>query len=121
MIDELHPDPIDLSPLDPRRDRERWERMVATIVRRAAAPPRNAWAVLAAWQRPALAAAALVAALSAGAMWWEASTRAIAPTETLAEALDVPQPVADWIAEGRTPDGGDLYVALDELPPPQPR
>ena len=115
MIDELQPAPIDLSPLDPRRDRERWERMVARIVRRAAAP-RTAWTVLAGWQRPALAAAALIAALSASAMWWESSTRA-APAETLVEALDVPRPVSDWIVEGRDPAEGDLYVALDELPP----
>jgi hypothetical protein len=58
MIDELHPDRIDLSPLDPRHDRERWEAMVARIVARAASP-RSAWAVLAGWRRPALAAAAL--------------------------------------------------------------
>ncbi|HYJ79926.1 MAG TPA: hypothetical protein VEW03_10015 [Longimicrobiaceae bacterium] len=118
MIDELHPEPIDLSPLDPRRDRERWERMVARIVRGAVAP-RTAWTVLAAWQRPALAAAALVAALSAGAMWWVADGRTSAPTDTLVEALEVPRPVADWIVEGRAPDGGDLYVALDELPSPR--
>jgi multidrug resistance efflux pump len=116
MIDELYPDRIDLSPLDPRRDRERWEAMVARIVARSASP-RSAWAVLAGWRRPALAAAALVAAVSTGLMWWAGRlAEGTQPAQTVAESLDVPRPVSDWIVEGRDPARGDLYVAVDELP-----
>jgi len=116
MIDELHPKPLDLSPLDPRLDRARWEGMVARIVRRAQAP-RTPMAALVLWRRPALAAAALVAALSAGVMWWDGQSSAAAnPANTVVEALEVPQPVSDWIMEGRPPHGTDVLVALDELP-----
>jgi len=91
--------------------------MVAAIVARAAAP-RTALGVLVGWRRPALAAAAAIAAVSVGLLWWDPSPVAAAPEgeATVAEALEVPQPVQDWIVEGRSPAHGDLYVALDEMP-----
>jgi len=116
MMDELHPEPVDLSPLDPRADHARWEGMVARIVWRATAP-RTPMAALVSWRRPALAAAALVAALSAGVMWWDGQASAAAsPANTVVEALEVPEPVSDWIVEGRAPHGTDVLVAVDELP-----
>lgn len=116
MMDELHPEPVDLSPLDPRADRARWEGMVARIVWRATAP-RTPMAALVSWRRPALAAAALVAAVSAGVMWWDGQAAATAgPANTVVEALEVPEPVSDWIVEGRAPHGTDVLVAIDEAP-----
>lgn len=121
-IDPLGREPVDLSPLDPRGDPERWERMVAGIMARAALPAavviRGPWMALAAWSRPALAAAAAVAALSLVTL--RATPRpaeaAPEPAVTVVEALDVPRPMADWIVEGREPRRSDLLVALDEIP-----
>jgi hypothetical protein len=115
-MDELHPEPLDLSPLDLRADRERWEGMVARIVSRAAAP-RTPFTVLVGWRRPALAAAAAIAALSAGVLWREREAVASPGTSaTVVEALEMPRPVEDWVIEGRAPHGRDVLVAVDELP-----
>ncbi|HEU0052875.1 MAG TPA: hypothetical protein VFQ39_06845 [Longimicrobium sp.] len=111
--------PVDLSPLDPRRDPERWERLVHGIMARAAIPAavvRGPWVALAAWRRPALAAAALVAAVSIVALGTTETHAAAAPA-TVVEALDVPRPMSDWMVEGRDPGRQDVLVALDELPP----
>jgi hypothetical protein len=59
---------IDLSPLDPARDPQRWQAFVErTLGRAEAALERRgragAWGVLAAWGRPVLAAAAVLAAV----------------------------------------------------------
>jgi anti-sigma-K factor RskA len=117
-MDEMTEHPVDLSPLDPRRDPERWERMVHGILARAAAPAaaviRGPWMALAAWRRPALAAAAAVAAVSILALRLT-STPAPEPPTTVVEALDVPRPMSDWLVEGRGPGRQDVLVALDEL------
>ena len=61
---------IDLSLLDPARDRERWEGMVSAVVARARAlHPRTVSQQLRDWARPALAIAASFAIASwAGAL-----------------------------------------------------
>jgi hypothetical protein len=57
-------DRIDFSPLDPSRDARRFEALVGAVTERALASRRRAATVsgqLAAWWRPALAAAAVIA------------------------------------------------------------
>jgi hypothetical protein len=110
----MDPDRIDFMPLA----LQNRERLVAAILERAAlgAAPRGPLSVVAAWARPTLAAAAAVAALSLVALRPGAATPEPAAPSTVVEALDVPSPVADWLAEGRGPREGDLLVALDELP-----
>lgn len=117
----MRDEPLDLSAL--RMDAARRERLAATIVARARLvpePPRGVLIAVAAWRRPALAAAASVAALSLMALALAAGGgRADArPGRTVVEALEVPEPVAGWIVEERAPERGDLLVAIDEIPSP---
>ncbi|HEX5725777.1 MAG TPA: hypothetical protein VFX98_09955 [Longimicrobiaceae bacterium] len=117
----MHDERIDLSALHPaRRDPERWARLPAEIVARArrpaAAPPvRNPLLVLAEWAWPTLAAAAAVAGLSLVSLSSGGAEPAALPAGpvTVAEALELPAPVDDWIVEDRQPVAADLLVALD--------
>jgi hypothetical protein len=109
----MEPDPIDLGPLalnDLRR-----ERMVRAVLARAQASPpvRTALGVLAGWARPTLAAAAVVAAVSIGALAWPGARQERAAPLTIADGLRLPEPAADWIAEDRSPSEADLLESWD--------
>jgi len=109
----MEPDPIDLSPLglnDLRR-----ERMVRAVLARAraSAPVRGPLGVLAGWARPTLAAAAVVAAVSIGALAWPGAGPAQPEPLTIADGLRLPEPAADWIAENRSPTEADLLESWD--------
>lgn len=108
----MEPEPIDLGPLglnDLRR-----ERMVRAVLARARVAPavRSPLGVLAGWARPTLAAAAVVAAVSIGALAWPAARPQPAPL-TIADGLRLPEPAADWIAEDRPPTEADLLESWD--------
>ncbi len=107
----MEPDPIDLTPLalpDLRR-----ERMVRAVLARAQTPAvRSPLGVLAGWARPTLAAAAVVAAVSLGALAWPGTPPEPAPL-TIADGLRLPEPAADWIAEDRSPTEADLLESWD--------
>jgi hypothetical protein len=114
----MHEPPIDLTPLHPARDPERWEAMIASVTARVlaeGAAARSPLAFLAGWARPTLAAAAAVAAVSLGVV--AATGREAAAAEprpsTVAEELRLPQPVTDWIVEERAPSASDLIQALE--------
>ncbi|HEX2209234.1 MAG TPA: hypothetical protein VHG93_16275 [Longimicrobium sp.] len=109
----MQPDPIDLSPLalpDLRR-----ERMVRTVLARAVVAPaaRGPLGVLAGWARPTLAAAAVVAAVSVGALAWSGASPPEPAPLTIADGLRLPEPAADWIAENRSPTEADLLESWD--------
>lgn len=110
----MEPDPIDLSPLalpDLRR-----ERMVRAVLARARVSPpavRGPLGVLAGWARPTLAAAAVVAAVSIGALAWPGARRPEPAPLTIADGLRLPEPAADWIAEDRPPTEADLLESWD--------
>ena len=117
-----HERPIDFSPLDPTTDHERFEAMVEGIVARAAhelAPRRtrfNPFIQLAFWRRPMLAAAAVVAVVSATIL---TQYRAPQPaeggeTDGIAEAVGVPVELAQWIWDGEVPTTADLFAAFDQ-------
>lgn len=119
----MHQEPVDLSSLHPARDPARWEAMVANITSRAlteTAVVRTPLAFVAGWMRPTLAAAALVAAVSLGVLSADrgGEPRATATAmRTVADELNFPAPVAEWIAEDRAPSGADLIQSLEgELP-----
>ena len=109
----MEPDPIDLSPLglnDLRR-----ERMVRAVLARAqlSPPVRSPLGVLAGWARPTLAAAAVVAAVSIGALAWPGARQEQPAPLTIADGLRLPEPAADWIAENRSPTEADLLESWD--------
>jgi hypothetical protein len=109
----MEPDPIDFSPLalpDLRR-----ERMVRAVLARAqlSPPVRSPLGVLAGWARPTLAAAAVVAAVSIGALAWPDARQAQTAPLTIADGLRLPEPAADWIAEERAPTEADLLESWD--------
>ena len=109
----MEPDPIDFSPLalpDLRR-----ERMVRAVLARAQLSPsvRSPLGVLAGWARPTLAAAAVVAAVSIGALAWPDARQAQTAPLTIADGLRLPEPAADWIAENRSPTEADLLESWD--------
>ncbi|MDX1676168.1 MAG: hypothetical protein R3314_15340 [Longimicrobiales bacterium] len=108
---------VDLSPLDPAGDRLRYERWVRRILEaaqpeltrraRAAGP----LALVAAWARPTLAAAAVIAALALGVL--SAVDRGPTPMDSVVDALGVPAPAAEWLEAGREPTAADLVLAME--------
>jgi hypothetical protein len=108
-------DPIDLSPLDPRSDPARFDRMVRGITEAAMAPsarPPGAGLLgdLLRWSRPALAAAALVA-LVAGAALFSPRPPAV-PPDALLEAVGIPAPLGEWARANRYPSAAELLAAF---------
>jgi hypothetical protein len=110
---------LDLTALDPTRDTARWEGLIgrinarasAELARRAAA--QGAFAMVAIWARPALAAAAMLAAISAGLLVvLERTAVPAAIASSVVEALEVPSPAAAWIDEDRAPTVDDLIFIL---------
>lgn len=115
--------PIDLRPLDPTLDRERWERRIATLTalaapelaRRATAETGPAL-VLLGWFRPALATAATLALCAGAALAMLLQSSAPEPATpampAMAEALRLPAPVALWLGEEQAPSVADLASAV---------
>jgi hypothetical protein len=108
------PERLDLSPLDPRRDTQRWEQLVRQIMARSAAELQRRQAAgmfglfdgLLAWSRPALATAAALALLSLIAL-----SRLEAPTmTTFFRSQSMPDEMSVWLEEGQPPSILDLIV-----------
>lgn len=120
----MNEEPIDLAVLDRFGAPGSAEAAVRRIMVRAApalarrAMGRGVLPLIATWARPALAAAAVVAALSVAALAAplrrDESSKVLA--SPVAEALDLPAPVDDWVSDGRSPTAADLIVALEDLP-----
>lgn len=106
---------IDLSPLG--LDDLRRARMARAVMARAQlGAARTPLAELAGWARPTLAAAAVIAAVSLGALTWpHAPAHATSPL-TVADALRIPEPAADLIAEQRPVSDDDLLTSWDPRP-----
>ena len=110
-------DHIDLTPLDPFEDPAHRDRFVGRVLGRAApelarrrlAP--GVWNVVAAWARPALAAAAL--AVVAAALVLRSAVDAPAEQDGVAEALAVPTPAEAWRVEERAPSADDLVRSVE--------
>jgi hypothetical protein len=114
-------DRIDLSSLDPTADAERFEHIVRAIsggaagalaARRARA---SVFGQVGLWWRPLLAAAALAGIISVTAL-----TRLGAPPEAsepeigIAEAIGVPQQIAQWVRSDELPSPAELLLTLEE-------
>ena len=109
---------MDLSPLDPAGDRLGYERLVRRIMDAAdpeltrRAEQAGPLALLAIWARPALTAAALIAALALGVLT-ALERDGVEPTESIVDALGVPAPAAEWLEDGREPTASDLVLAME--------
>jgi hypothetical protein len=115
----MEPERIDLSALDPAAEQPAYERMVRRIMD-AAAPELTRRAretgplgLVERWARPTLAAAAIIAALAAGALFATDRPEPAMASASVVEALGVPSPAADWLEAGRQPDAGDLVLAME--------
>lgn len=114
--DDFH----DLAPLDPTRDALRWEAMVGSIlgeaqpelVRRARTTAPGTLLLLSEWMRPAVSAAALLAAAAGAFLLTEHRSTVSADTEGLADAL-YPATVATWLEADQTPSLEDLVTATE--------
>jgi len=113
MNENLPPDPIDLSALDPTRD-PAFDDRVSDIVRsaRVGSSPPAVVDYLSRWTRPALAAAAAIALLSAIPLLRE-SRQPPPRGGTTAEILGVPPGLVAIARSDRAPGVTDLAEALD--------
>lgn len=113
----------DLAPLDPTRDAERWERMVAGITaaaapelaRRARLPAPGMMMLLADWVRPTVSAAALMAA-AAGAFLVARPGTASAESASLASELGYSSTVATWADDESAPSVEEM-MGLEGVAP----
>ncbi len=113
----------DLAPLDPTRDAERWERMVAGITaaaapelaRRARLPAPGMMMLLADWVRPTVSAAALMAA-AAGAFLVARPDTASAESASLASELGYSSTVATW-ADAESAPSVEEMMGLEGVAP----
>jgi L-fucose isomerase-like protein len=113
----------DLAPLDPTRDAERWERMVAGITaaaapelaRRARLPVPGMMMLLADWVRPTVSAAALMAA-AAGAFLVARPDTAAAEATSLASELGYSSTVATWADAENAPSVEEM-MGLEGVAP----
>ncbi|HEX2219871.1 MAG TPA: hypothetical protein VHG35_13785 [Gemmatimonadales bacterium] len=107
---------VDLSPLDPERDPERWARLVATtrlrveaVLDQTAGTP-GPLELVGLWLRPIVVAAAMLTALLGGA-WLALDDRSAA----LADASEARRLAAlsdESLGRGVRPTGAQLLVAL---------
>ena len=107
----------DFSPLDPFRDPRRTDEFVAGVLERATlelARRRRApgvWYVMAAWARPALAAAALATIASVLAL--RSGSDDVPDRTGVVEALALPSLAEDWLVEERGPSTEDILLTVE--------
>jgi hypothetical protein len=111
------PEPVDLSPLDPARDPERWSLLIATtrakideilLERNRRLDP---LAIMAGWARPVLTAAA-AATLLLGAVLAELEGRRAAAMAAASDARRLAVLTEASVGRGRAPTGAELLAAL---------
>lgn len=111
---------VDLGPLDPRSDPDRFEHVVRSIVdtagpelslRRARS---SVFSQVSAWRRPLLAAAAVAGIVSLGTLSQvDAPGSATQDEVGVAEAVGVPETIASWVRSGETPSTAELLIELE--------
>ena len=129
MIDDANdlPEPVDLTPLDPLANPRRADALVAAIVAagmdaRRRPKPSGLVAGITRWSRPALAAAALILAVSIPAiirserqLTTPAAAGAAAPAaDTTARRFGLPASVIALTQRGRTPAPYEIVSAFDD-------
>ncbi len=115
-------DRVDLSPLDPTADNDRFNGIVSTIVERAGdelAARRartGALAQMVSWRRPMLAAAAVLLLLCGGVLLRVRVPEATAELqyEGIAEAIGVPTVLAQGMRSEQLPSTADLLFGYED-------
>jgi len=114
-------DRIDFSPLDPTKDTERFEAAVHSIgveARGELARRRARASVvgqLGLWWKPLLAAAAITGIVSVSALLrFQASPATELADVGIAEAIGMPDPVAEWVRSDEVPSMSELIVAMED-------
>jgi len=111
----MNDDRFDLSPLDPARDRERWERRIRQVVTHALQARR--WTVsgqLSRWARPALGLAAAAALFSWLGLALRLPLDGAAEGEPSWEQTDPSALLSSWAAADTRPSTGTLLSVLGE-------
>jgi hypothetical protein len=118
----IEPERQDLSSLDPRKDAERWDRMVANILqrsafelrrRRVAAEEVSIFDGLLSWTRPALATAAALTLLAIAALS-QAENAGLVDDGAFIWSASTPAPMQEWLANDAPPAVFDLLVLTGE-------
>ena len=111
-------DRTDLSPLDPFRNERYREAVVSRVMSKARSElarrrERNRVIdIFASWSRPVLAAASLAAIASLATLASPShAPAAVDETGGVVEALQTPDPIADWLIEERDPESVDIMLA----------
>ena len=108
----MEPERIDLSPLGlPEQRRERIVALVLARARVGIVQPRTALTELAAWARPALAAAAAIAGISLASLAMLDASPADAEQVGAVEYEPTPESLGGWLLAG-----GDPIEALEVEP-----
>ena len=111
------PEPVDLSPLDPARDAERWSLLVDATLARVDAillerdRRLDPLAILAGWARPILGAAA-VTMLLLGAAHTKLESRRAAATAAVSKARRLAVLTEASVGRGRAPTVAELLAAF---------
>ncbi|HUF26166.1 MAG TPA: hypothetical protein VMM18_04200 [Gemmatimonadaceae bacterium] len=116
----MHEERLDLSSIE--LEPERRELLVAAIMARAASglrarrSARGVLVLVGMWRRPVIAASALITAASVAALLLGSGTAEAVPVATadLYDALQLEQPVREWLSEGRGPTMVDLVSAVED-------
>ncbi len=121
-MNDTNDNPIGFASIDPTADPLEFDRRVEAIIALAATElaarrvRSNPILQLALWRRPVLAAAAVLAVVSATILTQVQVPQTVAPIETdgIAEAVGIPQQMARWIWNGSLPSTADLYVTFQQ-------
>jgi hypothetical protein len=116
-------DRVDLSPLDPTRNADRFARAVGRIMagaapalvrRRARVTPIGA---VARWWRPTLALAAALTLAAVGVLVEVQDTTATTEPQSagVAEALGIPTAMAPWLTAEGPPTAAQVFQAFQEV------
>ena len=116
--------PVDLTPIDPLLDRDRFDVLARTIVRdgmsaRRAAPVHSrapgAMAAVARWSMPILAAAAVVVAAAVPTLAWSGRNLSSAGSSSQAtmDRFGFPAPILALTRSGSDPTPADVVAAFD--------
>jgi hypothetical protein len=112
---------IDFSPLDPTVDDARFEAIVDTIGAAAESElaRRRARASVVGqvglWWKPLLAAAAITGIISVGALLrFQPDPSAELEDVGIAEAIGMPDPVAEWVRSDEVPTISELILAMED-------